>query len=294
MKAAAFDYARPDSVAAACALLAANEDARVIAGGQTLVPMMAMRLARPALLVDIARIPELSGIALGDDSLVIGAATRQAAAERNPLVERHVPLLARALPHVGHAPTRGRGTIGGSVANADPAAEIPLVLTTLGGVVSLQSLHGQTEIPADAFFLGPMMTAAPADGLVTRLRFPVWSEGRIGAGFEEVSSRKSDFAYVAAAAQVALDADGKCLRCAIGVGAATPAPARLDGAMAALTGTRLAESGIREALAPAIDALEIMVDSHASVAYRRRVALTLATRAVIAARDEALAREARA
>ncbi len=294
MKAASFDYARPDTIAAACALLAASEDARVIAGGQTLVPMMAMRLARPALLVDISRVAELQGISLDGDALAIGAATRQSVAERHPLVARCLPLLARALPFVGHAPTRNRGTLGGSVANADPAAEIPLVLATLGGSITVETAAGASETTTDAFFLGPMMTATPEAGLVTRLRFPVWRGGRIGASFQEISARQSDFAFVSAAAQVALDADGVCLRCAVGVGAATPAPSRLDGAMRALTGTRLQDADIAGALAPAIDALDIMVDSHASAAYRRRVALTLARRVLMAARDEALAKDSRA
>jgi CO/xanthine dehydrogenase FAD-binding subunit len=293
MKAAPFAYVRPTSVAEACALLAADEDARLIAGGQTLVPMMAMRLARPSLLVDVARIPELIGVTETSDAMFFGASTRQAAVERDPRVGRSAPLLARALPWVGHAPTRARGTIGGSVANADPAAEIPLALATLGGAILVRDGAGETEFGADEFFAGPMMTAVPHDGCVTRLVFPVWREARVGAAFAEISARRSDFAYVAAAAQVALDADGRCARIAVGVGAATPTPARLDAAMAQLRGSRLDDAEIRDALAPAVGALEIMVDGHASAAYRRRVALTLATRAVAGARDEARAREAR-
>lgn len=292
MKPAAFEYVRPASIAQACSWLAGNEDARIIAGGQTLVPMMAMRLARPTLLVDIARLADLSGIAEADDFIEIGAATRQVLAERSALVARRLPLLARALPFVGHLPTRNRGTLGGSVANADPAAEIPLVLTTLGGTVMVQTSDGESEVATESFFLGPMMTATPESGIVTRLRFPVWREARIGVGFLEISARQSDFAYVSAAAQVALDATGMCTRCAIAIGAATAVPKRLAGAMAALTGTRLSDADIHAALSAEIDALDIMVDSHASAAWRRRVARTLATRALVAARDEALGRGA--
>ena len=290
MKAAAFDYARPATVAEACAWLAADEDARLISGGQTLVPMMAMRLARPSLLIDISRLPELSGVAVDGDSLVIGAATRQSVAERHPLVARHLPLLARALPFVGHTPTRNRGTLGGSVANADPAAEIPLVLATLGGTVTVQTIAGVTEFTTDAFILGPMMTATPDSGCVTSLRFPIWRESRVGTGFEEISARQSDFAYVSAAAQVALDANGVCTRCAIGIGAATPTPVRLDGAMQTLIGSRLTDEEIGAALSAEVEKLDIMTDAHATEAYRRRVALTLATRALVTARNEAFAK----
>jgi CO/xanthine dehydrogenase FAD-binding subunit len=294
MKAVAFQYARPGTLAEACELLASDGDARVIAGGQTLVPMMAMRLARPSLLVDISRLSELTGISELGASVVVGAVTRQAVAECDALVRRKAPLLARALPFVGHAPTRNRGTLGGSVANADPAAEIPLVLATLSGSILLRTTGGEHPCSTDAFFEGPMMTSAPEGGIVSRLIFPVWSHRRIGVGFEEISARQSDFAYVSAAAQVALDADGRCLQCAIGIGAATAVPSRLDDAMQALTGSMLTDAQIRDVLAPAVDALDIMTDAHASSSYRRRVALTLATRALTAAREEALAKGTRA
>src|ERR1700712_2475183 len=137
MKSAPFEYVRPDSLAEACALLAEDEDARVIAGGQTLVPMLAMRLARPAKLVDILRLPELVGIREEVGAVVVGATTRQASAERDPIIKASLPLLAQVLPWVGHPPTRNRGTIGGSIANADPSAEIPLAAVTLGAEVLL-------------------------------------------------------------------------------------------------------------------------------------------------------------
>src|SRR5215218_7594867 len=132
MKPAPFEYIRPGTLDEACALIAADEDARLIAGGQTLVPMLAMRLARPARIIDIARLPELSGIRADGDAIVVGAATRQRQAEQSSLIADKLPLLALALPWVGHPPTRTRGTVGGSIANADPSAEIPLVAVTLG------------------------------------------------------------------------------------------------------------------------------------------------------------------
>ena len=290
MKAAPFDYKRPKSLSEAAALLAAHEDARVIAGGQTLVPMMAMRLARPSLLVDIAHIPGLAGIAEKDGQIVIGAMTRQADAETSALVRTRLPLLAAALPWVGHAPTRNRGTIGGSCANADPAAEIPLVLTMLEGAIRWHGVSGQGEIPAREFFAGAMATALPDAAVLTEIHFPVWNDTRIGIGFHEASARRSDFAYVSAAAQVALDSEGRCIRCAIGVGGATPTPRRLDKACAALTGSRLTTAEITAALADDIAALDIMTDRHATPAYRRRVAGALAIRALNDARVAASAR----
>src|ERR1700722_151673 len=151
MKPAPFDYLRPGSLAEACALLAADEDARLIAGGQTLVPMLAMRLARPAKLIDSLRLPELAGTRQKKDAVVVGATTRQAHAERDPVIKASVPMLARVLPWVGHPPTRNRGTIGGSIANADPAAEIPLVAGSAGGGIMLAAADGPTSVPANDF-----------------------------------------------------------------------------------------------------------------------------------------------
>ncbi|MBV8509955.1 MAG: FAD binding domain-containing protein [Xanthobacteraceae bacterium] len=286
MKPAPFDYVRPASIDEACAALAVEESV-VIAGGQTLIPILAMRLARPARLVDIARIPGLAGIREEGDAVVIGATTRQVEAERSAVIAARVPLLARALPFVGHAPTRNRGTLGGSVANADPAAEIPLVLVTLGGGVAVRDGRTTQEIAAQEFVLGPMMTALATGALVVGLRFPVWPDRRIGVGFHEVSTRASDFAFAAAAAQIALDASGRCTKCAIGIGAATPRPVRLDALATKLIGSTLDDTDIRAGAADAVAELEIMVDSHASPDYRRRAAKALAVRALTDARDAA-------
>lgn len=285
MKPAPFEYIRPRSVDEVCALLADDADASIIAGGQTLVPMMAMRLARPSRLIDIARIPELHGIRDDGAGVAIGATTRQVEAEESAIVAGRVPLLAKALPWVGHAATRSRGTIGGSVANADPAAEIPLVLVTLGGDIVLRDPVGARTIAAEDFFVGPMMTAMSAGSCVTEIRFPVWSEGRIGVGFQEISARRSDFALAAAATQVALDYGGRCRACAVGVGGATAVPVSLD--TEALIGSALSDAEIDEAVRGATDTLEIMSGPHASDGYRRRAARVLAVRALREARDQA-------
>src|SRR5215510_2866920 len=151
MKPAPFEYSRPATVEEACAILADDDGARIIAGGQTLVPMMAMRLSRPTRLVDVARINALTFVREKDGEVAIGAATRQCNVELDPLVRSKVPLLAKALPFVGHAPTRARGTIGGSLANADPAAEISLVAVTLGATLCWREGTDTAEIPASEF-----------------------------------------------------------------------------------------------------------------------------------------------
>ncbi|WP_458756843.1 FAD binding domain-containing protein [Afipia sp. TerB] len=285
MKPAPFEYVRPQSLAAVCELLASDEDARVIAGGQTLVPMLAMRLARPARLVDIARLPELSGIREDNGAIVIGATTRQAIAERDPLVRGSLPLLSAALPWVGHPPTRNRGTVGGSIANADPSAEIPLVAVTLGAEIEITSTDGAMAMPADDFFIGPMLTTIGQGECVSAVRFPVWRHKNIGVGFHEISARRSDFAFVSAAAQVALDDDGKCIEIALGVGGAGERPLRID--VASLVGSKLETSRVTEAIEAATADLETLDDLHASAAYRRRVAATLCARALSDARDNA-------
>jgi len=279
MKPAAFDYARPLSLDEACAMLAAaGDDARLIAGGQTLVPLMAMRLARPKQLIDIARIPELAFVRREGDAVAIGATTRQCVLEHDQIVRADVPLLAKVMPFVGHTPTRARGTIGGSLANADPAAEIALVAVTLGATLVYREGSTAAEIPASEFFIGPMMTALPAAACLVSVRFPIWREASVGTGFHEVSARKSDFAFAAAAAQVALDDAGICRRLALGIGAVTPFPLRL--ATKVLEGTRLEPVRVREVVTAALADTEPLSDLHASADYRRRVAASLAVRAI--------------
>jgi CO/xanthine dehydrogenase FAD-binding subunit len=278
MKPAPFEYVRPASLAEACALLAGDEEARVIAGGQTLVPMLAMRLARPAKLIDILRLPELAGIRKEAGAVVVGATTRQAQAERDPVIRASVPMLAKVLPWVGHPPTRNRGTIGGSIANADPSAEIPLVAVTLGAEIMIATTNGPKSMPSDDFFIEPMVTALGQGECVSAIRFPVWPHRRIGVGFLEVSARRSDFAFVAAAAQVALDGEGRCIDAALGLGGVGDRPLRLD--MSSLVGTELDAASVSDAINAALADIEAASDLHASAAYRRRVAVTLCKRAV--------------
>jgi CO/xanthine dehydrogenase FAD-binding subunit len=280
MKPAVFEYSRPADLDEACAMMAEGDDVRLIAGGQTLVPLMAMRLARPKRLIDIARIGELAFVRREGDAVAIGATTRQCVLERDPLIRAEVPLLAKVMPFVGHAPIRARGTLGGSLANADPAAEIALVAVTLGATLSYRDGSKTAEVSATEFFVGPMTTALPPSGCLTCGRFPVWGEARIGVGFHEVNARRSDFAFASAAAQVALDADGICRRLALGVGAVTPIPLRLDALGRMLEGTRAETSKVREAVAAALADIDPLSDLHASAEYRRRAAASLLVRAI--------------
>jgi CO/xanthine dehydrogenase FAD-binding subunit len=289
MKAAAFDYVRPTSLNEVCGYLADETlDARIIAGGQSLVPMMAMRLIRPALLVDINDVATLSGIARDGDHVVVGAGTRQAAAERASAIRADLPLLALALPFIGHDQTRNRGTVGGSLAHADPSAEIGLVAATLGA--TMVATDGKTERPiaADAYFEGPMTTALEPGECLTAVRFPVWAyDTAVGAGFQEVSARDSDFAIVAAAAQLALDPDGVCRRAALAIANAAPAPVRLTRLEDALNGTRPTEETVAKILPMIDEAIDPSADLHASAAARRHMARSLMSRAILQAAHNA-------
>jgi CO/xanthine dehydrogenase FAD-binding subunit len=280
MKPASFEYERPAHLDEACALLSAGDDVRIIAGGQTLVPLMAMRLARPKRLIDIARIPELAFVRDEGGAVVIGATTRQCVLEHDATVRAKVPLLAKVIPFVGHAAIRARGTVGGSLANADPAAEIALAAVTLGATLVYREGDTVAECAAAEFFIGPMMTALPAAGCLTAVRFPVWREARIGVGFHEVNARRSDFAFASAAAQIALDDAGLCRRVALGVGGITPVPLRLDAVADALVGGRAEEAITRDVVRAALADIELLSDLHASADYRRRAAATLAVRAI--------------
>lgn len=285
MKAAAFDYVRPTSLDEVCGYLADDSmDVRIIAGGQSLVPMMAMRLVRPELLVDINEVESLAGIARDGDDLVIGAATRQATAERAALVRNDLPLLSMAFPFIGHDQTRNRGTVGGSMAHADPSAEIALVAMTLGATAVATDGKTERRIGMDDFFYGPMTTSLEPNECLSAIRFPVWQDsGRVGAGFNEVSSRDSNFAIVATAAQLAIDENGVCKRAALGIGNAAPTPLHLTDLEDALIGEKPTEESIAK-LMPLLDAaIDPSSDLHASVDARKHMARSLMARTILQA-----------
>jgi CO/xanthine dehydrogenase FAD-binding subunit len=300
MKAAPFEYARPATLAEACDLLAAHgPDAKLIAGGQSLVPMMAMRLARPAWLIDISRLAELQRIALRadppagqDGHFLVGAGVRQCVMERDPIARASVPLLASALRWVGHVQTRNRGTIGGSIVHGDVSAEIALVACVLDATLELRDTSGATEVPAREFFLAPMITSIAPEQCLTEIRFPVWpgldGEAMRGCAFDEVSVRHGDFALVSACAQVVVDADGHCLRAELGIGGAAPVPLALPEIGAQLAGARLDEQAIIAAADAAVDMIDPEGDLHASADYRRHLARVLVERVLRSAHADAM------
>lgn len=282
MKAAAFDYCRPRDMREFLRQLADSDDGKIIAGGQSLVPMMAMRLVRPALLIDINDIEALQGIALEDGAVAIGACTRQADAEKSAIVDEHLPLLAKALPFVGHDQTRNRGTVGGSLSHADPSAEIALVAMALDAELTLARAGGDRVLDIADFLLGPMTTALADGECVTTVRFPRWTgAGRVGAGFHEVSPRAGDFAVVAAAAQLLVDDAGVCRRAAVAVANAAPTPLRLAPVETALLGKPVDDALARDAAALADALLDPPSDLHASAKARRHMARTLIERAIL-------------
>lgn len=287
MKAAPFDYVAVSAVDEALAQLAeGGDDAMILAGGQTLVPMLAMRLARPSILIDINGVADFAGIERQNGTVRIKAGTRQSAALASPLISSHLPLLAGALPFVGHQQTRNRGTVGGSAAHGDPAAEIPLVAVALDAAFTLRSTGGTRTVAARDFYQGPMMSDRNPDECLTEVAFPVWDDSAsVGTGFEEVSERHGDFAIVSAAAQIAVDAGGVCRRAALAVGGAHGTPVRLGDCEDQLVSETISDELIDDALAGMESHLDPADDSHGSAGYRRRVARVLMARAIRQAVD---------
>jgi CO/xanthine dehydrogenase FAD-binding subunit len=290
LKSPPFEYARAGSIEEACALLAQHgDDAKVIAGGQSLVPMMAFRLLRPAWLIDINAIPALKYVAVEQDAVRMGACTRQCDIQRDDALAAAVPLVRQALAHVGHVQTRNRGTAGGSLVHADPSAELPLTAQVLEARMVMRSQSGTHTLPAAAFFEGAMTTAVRPDECVAEIQWPVWREKKTGSAFTEISRRHGDFAIVAAAAQVAVDDDGRCTRAAFGVGGAAPTPVAFPELAKRLIGTRLDKATVRDVAHDAAAALEPGSDIHASADYRRHLAGVLAARVLQSAYDAARA-----
>jgi len=276
VKPAPFDYVDPRTVDEALDHLSRHGDeAKVLAGGQSLAPMLNFRLARPAVLVDINRVAGLDGVTESSGALRVGALVRQRQLERT--LDRRFPLLTAGLGLVGHTAIRVRGTVGGSIAHADPAAELPALLACYDGVVVTRGRSGERSIAAAEFFLGPLMTALAADELLVETRWPVPTPGT-GWGLHEVARRHGDFALVGAAALVTLS-DGKVARARVAVFGcgATPTLAAVE---AALAGRAPTAALIDEAARTAASALDPHADLHASVEYRRRVAGTLMVRAL--------------
>ena len=272
MKPASFDYLRSESVEEALAALAHHgEGARVLAGGQSLMAILNMRLAEPALLVDIGHLSTLDRVAVEGDRLVVGATVTQAALERWPGLGEKATLLASALPRVGHVQTRNRGTVCGSIAHADPSAELPLCLATLGGEVVLRSAGARRTVAAERFFTGILSTACQPDELIEEVRFPLRGRGA-GQAFREFGLRHGDFAICA----IAVVAEGERLRIGVGGVADRPVVRELSA---------LATDGLDDALNELAWDLDAADDAHATAAYRRRLVRSLGRQAIEEARS---------
>jgi carbon-monoxide dehydrogenase medium subunit len=277
VKPAPFKYAVADTVEEACGLLEEfGLEASVLAGGQSLVPMLNMRLARPSVLVDIGRIKGLDVID-ANGSLWLGAMVRQADAERSAVVRQGAPLLADALPFVAHAGIRTRGTIGGTTAHADPAAEVPAVLVALNAKVVVEGSKGRREIPAAEFFLSTFMTAIEPGEVVVGVSIPAPGE-RVGTAFVEMARRHGDFALVGAALQVGFDQEGLVTSARVVLTNVADVPFDATEVEEVLLGGRLDDATIADASEAAVRRAEPVSDLHATAQYRRSVAQALVRR----------------
>jgi carbon-monoxide dehydrogenase medium subunit len=279
MKPASFDYHAPASVDEALALLRYYDgNARVLAGGQSLIPMMNFRLAAPPALVDLNRIPGLAYIKAEGDVVRIGAMTRQRTIEFSALVAEKLPLLREAIRHVGHLPTRSRGTIGGSIAHADPAAEIPMVLQALEGEVVVRAPQGERRIRAADLFRDALTTSLTPDEIITEVRLPAMPPGA-GYAVEEFSRRHGDFAIAAIA--VILVRDGpRCSKARIATAGITSHSMRLPAAEQILEDQGLGEGALEQAAAKAAELMQPLADQNASAEYRRHLTRVLSHRAL--------------
>jgi carbon-monoxide dehydrogenase medium subunit len=282
MKPAAFDYVIADSIDMAVASLAdGGGDAKIIAGGQSLVPMLNFRLLRPSVLIDINRIGDLAFIEEAGKKIRIGALTRHYQLETSPVIARHLPVLASAMTHVAHLAIRNRGTIGGSLSHADPAAELPMMALLLDAELLIASASGKRTIAARDFFVGALTVDLARDDIVTEIVLPKLPR-KTGWGFEEVARRSGDFALAAAAATLTLSA-GVISQARIALTGVGATPVRAAEAEALLVGQAL-EPGLIDGIIDAVRAaIEPDTDLHASSDYRRHLGGVLAGRAVSAA-----------
>jgi len=288
MKPAPFAYHRPATLDEALALLAEHGgEAKPLAGGQSLIPAMNFRLARPAVLVDLNRVAELGYVHAGRDGLQIGAMTRQRAVERSDAVRSAAPLLAEAMPFIAHPQIRNRGTVGGSLAHADPAAELPAVMLALEARFRARGPQGERWIPAGEFFTGILETALGPDELLLEVVVPK-SPARTGYAFAELARRRGDYALVGVAARVTLDRRGRCQAARITLFSVGDGPVLAAAAAAMLDGQEPSPEAMRAAAdAAAQRDIDPPSDIHASAAYRRRLAAVLTRRALARAVERA-------
>lgn len=284
MKPAPFDYVAPATIPEALTALAeAGGGATVIAGGQTLMPLLALRMSQPFILVDINKTAGMSGISHSATGTRIGAATRQAALLSDPELAAKQPVLVEAARHVGHHQTRNRGTIGGSIALGEPAAELPAVAVALGAELEVHSIRGERRIKAEEAYLGPYMTTLEPDELLVAIHFPPWPSATVPL-FREVAQRPGDFALVGLVGALHMD-HGKVGRAGLAWFGMGPTPIKARQAEAALAGKAPADIDPAEIARLAVADTEPFTDHHASADYRRRVGTRIFARALSEALD---------
>jgi carbon-monoxide dehydrogenase medium subunit len=281
MKPPPFQYYDPNTVADAVGLLSRLENTKVLAGGQSLMPMLNMRYVLPDHIIDINKIAALSYLREENGALVTGAMTRQRDLEFSDAVKARYPLLHEAIMNVGHRQTRNRGTVGGSLCHLDPSAEIPTVAAAVDATVSVTGPKGNRDIAFAEFPAGFMSPAIDADELVVGVRFPAWPKGH-GFGFVEFARRHGDFAIASAAALLEEDANGKIKRASLTLGGVATAPVRMRNVEKALVGQTASEDVFRDACEECRK-VEAIADVHAPAAYRQHLAAVLSRRALVAA-----------
>jgi carbon-monoxide dehydrogenase medium subunit len=290
MKLSPVDYEAPGTVSEAVDLLAEHlDEASVLAGGQSLIPLLALRLAQPAVLIDINGVEALSGVSMADGWVTIGAMTREYVAEESGTVADSVPLLAAALPLIGHEAIRSRGTVGGSLAHADPAAELPAVARALDAEFVVRGPSGERVVPAAEWFEGYLTTSRRPDELLTEVRFPAAARGT-GISFQEVARRHGDFAMVGLATSVTLS-DGAISDARLAFAGVSDVPVRAAGAEDLLVGQMPSAELFDEAAQRAAGDIDPPADLHGSAEYRKKVAAALVRRGLRAAVDNANERQ---
>jgi carbon-monoxide dehydrogenase medium subunit len=279
MKLPPFDYACPATLPEAVALLASRDDAKALAGGQSLVPLLAFRLLQPALLVDLRKLADLRGLDVTANGVRLGAMTRWRDIEDDARLTSAHPLLKAAVAHVAHYQIRNRGTVGGSLAHADPAAEMPGIALTCEAAIAVTGAAGARVIEAADFFTGALSTALAADEIIVEVRLPPWPGGRRW-GFQEFARRRGDFALAAAAVFYDADARGRATNAHVGVIGVADRPLRLPAVEAVINGRTIDAASIAAAEAATAAAVDPPEDIHAGAAYRRALAGTMVERAL--------------
>jgi CO/xanthine dehydrogenase FAD-binding subunit len=287
MKPPKFSYLRPNNLSEAIEMLDEyGDEAKIMSGGQSLIPLLNMRLSTPGYIIDIGRVEEMKGIREEEDSIVIGGMTRHIDVEKSDLIREKCPLLSEGIRWVGHHQIRTRGTIGGSIAHADPSAELPCILTALRGEIILVSKEEELTLSPEEFFLSYLLTSLEPNQLVKEIRFPKIKKGS-GYAFEEVARRHGDFALVEVAVVIELDENGTIAEAKIALGGANSVPFIAESTEEFLIGKLPDESTIKEASTLSLDELDPEGDIHGSKEYRRYLSGVLLERALSKAVDRA-------